>query len=1586
MSTDNTAFTAQVAHSIQDVRFNPVVMEGYNYKISNEDLIHIPITITNNSNSPFVNELVGVAISGQGRVSLAPSLSDLRFYDSDAKTEIPFCVEGSKFTTAFNVIFGLTLAVGATKVFYVGYGSRGNISKSDVQILPEGYRKRKSVHIIGSDVRYPTTKTLVDNEKINMVRNHANKFNSPCTWFNQTSNYTLKINMQARQQSIRRISGWMATGPAHNYSLSRRSDSISIFTVINPNANANATRVFSQQDSSAYIVYPYWNASSNTNSFIISNDGGITGISTGVTANTNQICSAHWQKNTANGMRTYRNNTLIAQRNSANVDLPPLARLGFLSGEAHQQSDSFNGDFYELLVYDEAMLSDADRNAVYEVLNAKYRMYGKQSQLTITLGNNILKTSSTSYARRYVFDNSFLPSRLNAILSLKINTAELVQQQKITNNAESFRVYTRAGTPLDFFIVATNDTHTSVFIRCPVINANEKYEVILTYANAAIGSVQNEANVIPAIVRNDSNFWMRGYRQTSDRSVLIDSSQFGNNATQPITANQAGWFRNFSNMNALAYVKFDSAIPTWYSRAGGLAGFNNNEFSMFVAGFGKVGRNSGQFHPFESLLVFHGGTNDVIFPDAFGRLMHARNNFNPFYTAWPAVDPNQNINQALGATFSNTAPNLVASYRLETTGYAKGQTGNGQGWNSYHNQNMWVGIRHYLAQGANVDVNEIIILNKRVTDTEARLIMDYINDIYHIDQSVVIPYVEYPEEVIVGNMPSIFDSYAQVSSYEYSIGDIESIGEVIAGEATISIQNVMEDNFVGVQDDYNWSSSELTEESKTQMQYERRIDITDAPTIDKVRCGYYNHTGNKANLETNSIPNLASQYRITYDNNDFISFRLYVEDVSLFNLEDSKIRFFNRNKILYSSVKWWQNTNNTSTSVALSDPFGGLKASSINITGNIPANSEFVVFASKFGQHPEPLASYNGIHTASVYVKSNKRIVIAQHGSGYAHYIQSSPSLANNDWQRIQVVTNQASYEYESFIIRSLDPLVSGDAIHIFNPTLTAGDEYSNIAGVCDYEARLSDSVISIVDGMNEVKIKKSSFTGSGSWSEPETMELELVAQPDESTTVHYSYFRVEKNMLELPQTQAGSTVQLARTISTDDWETQYTSQTATGIVKKSFVNTQDEAKIVMGDILSMIDPEMRFSDLPTFTEAIIWDNTARINNDTSYISSAAFIINILNLIYPRNIINTIINYNAELFFVFENITYTAEYPQSRFYAIQPTDKVKELLQKILKGLFACLRYDTYTNQIKIRRIPEYLVKDNEAFPTIEIRNVISYRTITSEESEIFNTIKLESYISTLNNNYTTVADTGYIGGFGEQSYEIPPTGDGSFTLFVPIESLGIELNYTPIMRDLYIAGFNMTVEAGNGASANNTGVNILDARQVEDKIAFSMRNTNSTSRYLFNIAIGGYMQSHIPNSRYSQKYSVSNIFADLNQTYRDNPQQNQVSIEKFGVKEYEVDYRFLQFGTVWYNDSTIGLRSTSLRPQWWFGSDTTYPLLNNLSGHISATILPPEGLRINDRVRIKDENSREVIGILIMMEQSNSDTMSVTIKILEYL
>ncbi|HMR41093.1 MAG TPA: choice-of-anchor D domain-containing protein [Ignavibacteria bacterium] len=105
-----------------------------------------------------------------------------------------------------------------------------------------------------------------------------------------------------------------------------------------------------QPTGSDYIVAGWQNL------HIISTDGGLNGISVGAGAtdgNWHHIAMT-WQKNTVNGFRSYLDGNLVAQRNSANVNLPALTSGGYL-GSNLGTSEFMNGSLDNVRIWNRAL-------------------------------------------------------------------------------------------------------------------------------------------------------------------------------------------------------------------------------------------------------------------------------------------------------------------------------------------------------------------------------------------------------------------------------------------------------------------------------------------------------------------------------------------------------------------------------------------------------------------------------------------------------------------------------------------------------------------------------------------------------------------------------------------------------------------------------------------------------------------------------------------------------------------------------------------------------------------------------------------------------------------------------------------------------------------------------------------------------------------------------------------------------------------------------------------------------------------------------------------------------------------------------
>jgi hypothetical protein len=148
--------------------------------------------------------------------------------------------------------------------------------------------------------------------------------------------------------------------------------------------------------SSGFLIYGYTHNGVN-NGFCTSNDGGdANGINCGFFNNsTLQIGTARWKANTTNGMQTFIDGALLAQRNSNNSVLPNDS-LGIGSGNSSGNNPDENtiGDIAEIIIYDRA-LTDAERIQVETYLNIKYRVTNNLATSKPGSGNAISFNGST---------------------------------------------------------------------------------------------------------------------------------------------------------------------------------------------------------------------------------------------------------------------------------------------------------------------------------------------------------------------------------------------------------------------------------------------------------------------------------------------------------------------------------------------------------------------------------------------------------------------------------------------------------------------------------------------------------------------------------------------------------------------------------------------------------------------------------------------------------------------------------------------------------------------------------------------------------------------------------------------------------------------------------------------------------------------------------------------------------------------------------------------------------------------------------------------------------------------------------------
>lgn len=120
------------------------------------------------------------------------------------------------------------------------------------------------------------------------------------------------------------------------------------------------------------VIYP-WRSESGQERWMVGPDGAFNNsLDAGLVAGEWNVGVAKWAAGQANGMATWRNGVLVAERDAYTTTMPTVP-LWIGSGQG--LVGFTEGDVAEILVYDVG-LSDADRTSVQEYLSQKYALPG----------------------------------------------------------------------------------------------------------------------------------------------------------------------------------------------------------------------------------------------------------------------------------------------------------------------------------------------------------------------------------------------------------------------------------------------------------------------------------------------------------------------------------------------------------------------------------------------------------------------------------------------------------------------------------------------------------------------------------------------------------------------------------------------------------------------------------------------------------------------------------------------------------------------------------------------------------------------------------------------------------------------------------------------------------------------------------------------------------------------------------------------------------------------------------------------------------------------------------------------------------
>ena len=1600
-------FSDQVARTSQVVGVSQKTKTGFNWQIHEGDPYLIPVPISSTHSS----DITGLYSVAYDHLSLywesivpktTPSFSDLRVYDSDRKTRLTHTVQGAM-THSCTIFFEVTLKAGETKTIYLGHGNNGAENLADDSILGAAMSTDKFTWLRANDPDLVTTKLYNDGERVSNIKNHANEFESVQV-IPQDRNATPQLikNQQAGQQCLR-FDGTqkMRVPTAHTIKFSHSTDKLSVFAVLKASSPTNYQSAYRHQDIN-YVVYPL--LLNGRADFVVHADGNVAGsLNTGLVNNQVNIASGHWTRNTINGMRTYRNNTLVAQRNSADVTIANIDNLIIGAFDANASltfSQFFNGDIYEIISFNDALLDDTERGEVYEYLNAKYKMYGGLENTSYTIGATIEQVPGSTYRRRYYFSNIDKRSWKNKTLKIRLDTAALVTAGKSTADSQDIRVFDAFGNALDFDLYYPNTTDTQIIIKAPSIEAGETYQVDILYSPDEIGSAANREAVIPQFLRDHGFLAIRtleqNYSNTDKVGIITDYTDQDNDLVQTDTQYQATYRTNqFSGFPAL-----DMDVDWYQTATGTLTGGSATEYSVFA-----VGQNRTPGFGFLSLANFNKSGQINLFAHQFGSLLMTAPGA-PLIQAYAGYDANISELQIISAQVDTSLANSAVGYK----GLKIGTTANAQNYDTLTDGTHYFGRREYgVAETTNALIAEVWLCNAAPTDEERLEIVSYFDALYETNSDIYLTYTSDDEEFLDQYTGNNYQDYSHIAKYTLEQTSRKSIGDVVYSTAKVDVMNVIEQPIVDVSTTistknssntmYKWSRSEVSQEQRTKMPYERKLSFTDASNPDQVRVGYHNpDSKNICNLaQFYSYNDIEKNQSIAFSDDDLFTVKLYVDDVSKIDLSASTIKLDNTNLILPTSAVYQYNDQVFELTSGHPDPFGGNKAIRMRPISNNNA-AEILTFASGSFASPAYLAAgMTGVHTGAVYIKhtSNQNTEAVIHGPGYTNGIASIIKSEVDGWERHEVTTTVDNYKYEFFYFgtQSAWQQTDGD-IFIFAPTLVPGSTAGEIVGSCSHTVSLDNIQGGLVDGYNEVKIKLGSFTSTGSWAEAQTQSIDIVGNSGESGEAYYSDFFIERNYQEDPRYQPGALMNLGSAVSNDDGASYAHKGKIEAIISSQYIS--EDTSIVASDPLSVLE-SVKFSDLPAFDglDSLIfdWSENPIVGSTNQHWQSYALgrtILRILALIFPAHRIDQAFWISSE---DREYLGHINEHYNWRYISIKSEEGVTEKISQLIKGCAGLLVYDSKTNKIRLRYGRERLQLNSTVYnPIKDVRNVLSYREVNSNNVEAYNYIKYDRLLSCLNREHNSTPIQA-IGGFGGKAYEIPASS--TFDLFIPITEIntGLYEHFVPTIKHLSVGGYNFTVTGGDITTRDNTGVEIRYMSVVGNNILVRVRNWNTQPRYLESMSIFANYHGYIYNRDVVTRTGATGSF---NPARNDQFEfTNEQSIKKIGKREYEVLSMYMHIGDYFaYNGSNQIVGALLVVPRWlhWPSIGSWYDLLRTLlysSGdiqeEIAVTVIDDNEYLCGDLIRIQNSNGTNCIAYITSLYYPDEDVAQINARVIKY-
>ena len=1118
------------------------------------------------------------------------------------------------------------------------------------------------------------------------------------------------------------------------------------------------------------------------------------------------------------------------------------------------------------------------------------------------------------YKRTITIDNTGKTVKSNYLVAFKLDTYQIYYFYKCGWNFNDLRVYdSDETTALPFYVEGVNTTYTTIYVKIPSLAAGSK-NIFIYYGNPALKSAANITNTLGSVFSKTSLVaWLKS--NDVNRSLgggLVDNDlvpKWNNKAStvniihQPTSANRPTFKENIQNGQPaiLSNGKFlarDALYPLKLQ--------NNTEVTIFSVVYADT-----SLQRYTSHVRFQGGAGYVV-----------NHYWNTADSTLKFLVSNDGGTGGISTGLSRGAWNLSGCHWKANTTNGFQTFNNGALVAQRNSNNSTLDIDNiplhlFSFRGASEFYNgysgDILVFSDFLTTQERTDVTTYLNAKFRIYDTADMPTITVGSESAATANNFNYLSYAPFTIWNSSQQFANKITGITKSTAKATIKDIFRKVISVGQDLEAWSNSTQDTTGLLSLAFARAKTATTTASIDEVRIDRPDGSNNLADLSQFNYVNITDSSSVySSTDTDWIEHDFYCEDATKIDQAISYIRFENKNFLsyteTYNNAIWNRSGGIVSFTTGQTDPNGGTRATLINFgasqflfqryTTGYVLGKQFTFSGYLQGVPGTTITIALASRNAANAVLESAGISVTLTPSFQRFSTTVTLTSASSTMDKIQVGFSTFPSATATSVTLAFTQLESGGTATTYQPRLTDA--------AISYQAALNKNINLLSSGkLCVVKIKKSDFTkvGTGTWQDASYILKVNVKTTTASQAVKYGFFNLVKNFNADTNFDVSTPTRLRAAISSDNDATYYAQTVVEGRVVNREINGADTV-LTVADYLEIVKNK-------TFSELASFPNNFAAFNTGNYLPGFAakkgfhseFLTRILSFIFPSTMINIDINFlpGVDTTGMLGSSLALADtyFPGLNYFSVQSTEKVGDVIDKLLGPTMGYLTYDQLTNKIVAKSGYSTFTNFNYAievgfdpFEGVPIYQnvstlpdpyqsdiIYSYKDETSgnENAYIYNYIKFSVYADDFLTNYN------FINLPGTQSYEIQ-AGKKTTVFLEDKDFLGFAEKIV-ILGNLYVSGWNVSTDSGSNVY-NNANVVITSYGRIGNKVFVEFKNNNASTRWLRGLALNADILAYKKNISYARGVG----FVTPPVAVYDKEIKEQASIDKYGKKEYIFD------------------------------------------------------------------------------------------------